>query len=50
MEVKESIHQEYVEFIMESKGWDYPLDNEEAFDLFQRFKKLEGSTLQCNAT
>ena len=42
MEVQESIHQEYFEYIMESKGWDYPLDNKEAFNLFQSLKVLEG--------
>ena len=42
MEVQESIHQEYFEYITESKGWDYPLDNEEAFNLFQSLKVLEG--------
>ena len=42
MEVEENIYKEYFEYIMKTKGWGYPLNEEEGFNLFQSLKQLEG--------
>ena len=42
MEVEENIYKEYFEYIMETKGWGYSLNEGEGFNLFQSLKQLQG--------
>lgn len=41
MEDREDDHKEYFEYIMAIKGWNYPLNERDAFDLFQSFNQLQ---------
>ena len=41
MEVDEDHYKEYFEHIMGIAGWNYPLNERDAFDLFQSFKQLQ---------
>jgi hypothetical protein len=43
MDVEENIYKEYFEFIMENKGWQYPVDAKDSFNLFQNFKQLQNN-------
>ena len=38
---EENIFQEYSEYVVEMKGWPYPLDTEEAFEMFQQLTHLQ---------
>ena len=37
----ENIFQEYFEYVIEMKGWFYPVNTEEAFEMFQQLTHLE---------
>ena len=41
MEVDKDHYKEYFEHIMGIAGWNYPLNERDAFDLFQSFKQLQ---------
>lgn len=41
MEVDEDHYKEYFEYIMDIAGWSYPLNERDAFDLFQSFNQLQ---------
>ena len=41
MEVDEDHYKEYFEHIMGIAGWNYPLNERDASDLFQSFKQLQ---------
>lgn len=41
MEEEENLYKEYFEYVMETKGWDYPLNEGDAFNLFQSLNQLQ---------
>ena len=41
MEVDEDHYKEYFEYIMSIAGWNFRLNERDAFDLFQSFKQLQ---------
>ena len=39
--VEENIYQEYFDYVIKTKGWFYPHNTEEAFEMFQQLTHLE---------
>lgn len=42
MDVEDNVYQAYFQYVMGVKGWDYPLHEKDAFDMFQSLKLLQG--------
>jgi len=41
IDIEEDTYQEYFEYISDSNGWEYPVNERDAFNLFQRFKQIQ---------
>lgn len=41
LDIGEDIYHEYFEYIIDSNGWQYPCNEKDAFNLFQRFKEIQ---------
>jgi hypothetical protein len=40
-DIGEDIYHEYFEYMIDSNGWQYPCNEKDAFNLFQRFKEIQ---------